>query len=353
MPGIVTVTSRYSFEETGDVCFVTGAEDHDAYVQYIRQWFAIRGHIRFAIERLSGGDKFIDVGANIGEFTIPIGKCGARVLAVEALPKNYFLLSKAIQENKLKNVVAIHAAAAAHDGVVSVAGTSAWGHLSEGHGGADEQGVEVPCFRIDELAEIYDFSDAKLVKIDVEGSEMLVLRGMSRLTRDKDLEIIIEENTLTTANCKYPLRGVLKYLHELGFSIYMFHDNVLVPRKPMEFQERIYVDYLATKHRLGNRVGSFEVRELGGEERVKLVLDELNSGNPPHQAYVCAFIHMAPSYMRNNPDVRETVERVLLNEDEGFKLCLALLKDYALHHQDRPSGVLETIRSIGPKLIGR
>jgi len=98
----------------------------------------------------------------------------------------------------------------------------------------------------------------------------------------------------------------------------------------MEFQERIYVDYLATRNALGNKVGSFEVRELRGEERVKVVLDELNSGNPPHQAYVCAFIHMAPGYIRNNPGVRERVERVLLNEDEGFKLCLALLKDCAL-----------------------
>lgn len=353
MPGISTVTSHYSFPETGDLYFVTGAEDRDPYAEFIRDGFDIRGHVRFAIERLGGGGKFIDVGANIGEFTVPVGRCGARVLAVEALPKNYFLLSKAIQANKFRNVVAVHAAAAAHGGVASVAGTSAWAHLSEGNGGAGEQGMEVPCFQIDELAEIYDFSDARLVKIDVEGAEMLVLSGMSRLTQDRDLEIIVEENTWTTATSKYPLRGVLKYLQGLGFSLYMFHDSVLVPRKPTGFQERVCVDYLATRKPLGNRVGSFDVRQLGDEERVKIVLDELNSGNASYQAYICAFIHTAPGCIRDNPAVREVVDRILLSGGEDFKACLAVLKDYALHNPDRPNSIFEAVRSIGRRLIGR
>ena len=356
MSKIDTVISKYTFPETGDIYFVTGIADDDPYIQYTRHHYHIDTHTRFAIERLSSGDKCIDVGANIGHFTIPLGKMGIKILAIEALPNNYYLLSKAIQENRLKNVVAIHAAATDHGGVTKMAGTSAWGHLSEGHEGDDGRGIEVPSFRLDDLANIYDFFDAKLVKMDIEGSEVLALSGMERLIKDnKNLEIIFEENThmstLIAANYKHRLRAAMQFLQRSGFFIYMFHNNILVPRKPEDFQEQVSADYLATKNTLHNNIGGFKVRQFSTEERIKIVLEQLNYNNLINQAYVCAFIEMAPNEIRNDPRVKESVKNVMLTEDKIFRDSYMRLKAHAQQYQDQHHdqirGILTPLRKTG------
>jgi len=136
-------------------------------------------------QALKPGDVFLDVGANVGYYTLLasrlVGDTG-RVIAVDASPSVYEILSRNVSRNRCANVqlrnVAI-ADGAGRRGIyrgaeLNVGSTS----MFEGPGRRYEG--EVPAITIDELLEGRDLSRLVGIKIDVEGAELQVVRGMSR-----------------------------------------------------------------------------------------------------------------------------------------------------------------------------
>src|SRR5207249_2412898 len=68
---------------------------------------------RWIDERLSPGDTFIDVGANIGYYSLlaarRVGPTGS-VVAIEPSPKTFRALEANLAQNRLKNVRTVNAA---------------------------------------------------------------------------------------------------------------------------------------------------------------------------------------------------------------------------------------------------
>ena len=116
------IYSSYHFKQTGEIFFATDADWNDVYIDMIRNNYAFNNVLQYALQTLSRTDKFIDVGANIGFFTIPIAKRGTKTLAIEALPDNCLLLLKALQRNGIDNAVVLHAAAHDSTGMVRMTG---------------------------------------------------------------------------------------------------------------------------------------------------------------------------------------------------------------------------------------
>jgi FkbM family methyltransferase len=134
---------------------------------------------------LSPGDVCVDVGANIGYFTLLaaalVGPNG-RVYALEPAPDTYAALAASIELNRFSNVRALCVAAGEAEGeallddhvhsvLSSIRGTS-----NDGNGEAD--GLTVPVRSVASVIEPSDLSRLRLVKIDVEGYELEVLRGL-------------------------------------------------------------------------------------------------------------------------------------------------------------------------------
>lgn len=74
--------------------------------------------LNFLRDQLAPGRVFVDVGANVGAFAIPIARLvgpDGRVLAVEASPKVFPYLTRNIDRNHLSQVTAVHCAAHDHD----------------------------------------------------------------------------------------------------------------------------------------------------------------------------------------------------------------------------------------------
>lgn len=118
-----------------------------------------------------------DVGANVGKVTRFLAERTARrVYAFEPSPANY----AALEENtsNLPNVV-LHAVALAdyRGSGEFVGGGTVTGHLTASGRGVREQ------VRVERLDEVLD-GDVGLVKIDVEGGELAVLRGATRLLEE-------------------------------------------------------------------------------------------------------------------------------------------------------------------------
>lgn len=135
-------------------------------------------------ERLRRGDVVLDVGANIGNFTMlaasRVGSEGG-VIAVEPIARNRQLIARAARANGYKQVEIIAGAASDRSGMIDLrthpdtsnsATLAAAGEcLREERG----QSIPVPTFVLDEC--LADLARLDLVKIDIAGMEPLALRG--------------------------------------------------------------------------------------------------------------------------------------------------------------------------------
>lgn len=138
-------------------------------------------------ERLRPGSVFVDVGANIGFFTLLaatlVGPAG-RVHAFEARHDNLELLRRSLAANRLENVELHHCAVSDQKGELAFFASGSW--FSNGRVVADEEsGSEqlprVPALPLDEALAGIERID--VLKMDIEGSEARALAGMRGLLR--------------------------------------------------------------------------------------------------------------------------------------------------------------------------
>ena len=157
------------------------------------------GTRRIITRLLAPGMTFIDVGANIGLLTLAgaraVGSTG-KVLAIEPVPLAFDLLNRGLAINELEHRVetkcqALGARAERRKFFVSpVLGHSSFFHSQAVVNGSASE-IEVDVIPLDDLIPAGERVD--VVKIDVEGAELAVLEGMSRVISDNpDLAIIAE-----------------------------------------------------------------------------------------------------------------------------------------------------------------
>jgi FkbM family methyltransferase len=142
---------------------------------------------------LRPGMNVLDIGANIGYYTLMSARVGARVHAFEADARNLRYLFRNLHTNGLtKNVTIVKKAISDAVGTdyfyehESVLEGSLYGSLATG------KATSVECTTVDE----YVGSDlhVDLIKMDIEGAELRALRGMERfISRSKThLEMFLE-----------------------------------------------------------------------------------------------------------------------------------------------------------------
>lgn len=135
--------------------------------------------------RLKEGDVFVDVGAHVGKYTVTAAKIvGPRglVVAIEPHPENYKALVRSVRLNGLRNVVALNIAAWDRDCELELFFAESSGRHTVKEGGG-RGSVKVRARALDDVLEEVEVPRVDVVKVDVEGAEVEVLRGLSRTIR--------------------------------------------------------------------------------------------------------------------------------------------------------------------------
>jgi FkbM family methyltransferase len=134
--------------------------------------------------RLSGilkpGLVFVDVGAHIGRFSFPIARLlseNGLVIAIEPDPISFKALTMGIRLNGFKNVIGLNIALGEGGGSVLLCRkfVTATSSIVERESCSDL--VKVPMKSLDSLVKELNIPRVDIVKIDVEGAELQVLRG--------------------------------------------------------------------------------------------------------------------------------------------------------------------------------
>ena len=180
---------------------------------------------------LKKSDVFIDVGANGGLYTVIAAEKiqnNGHIYACEPSQRELELLEHNIKINSLDNVTIIKSVISSEGGTVKfgIAQDGAMNSLSQ----TDHPGQKIDHWdniestTIDNLIESYQLTKIKLVKIDVEGAEKLVIDGAKELLQSKNSPVILlEASNLNSKSFGFSATQVLQQLVDYGYKIYYFN----------------------------------------------------------------------------------------------------------------------------------
>jgi FkbM family methyltransferase len=142
----------------------------------------------------------IDIGANVGLHTVMLARAvgaGGRVWAIEPLPSNIDRLKKNIALNRLENVTIIEVAlgSSEYQGEIMEPEDGAFASFVSVPGSQSFSRRKVPVRKLDSLIDPEIVKDISVVKLDVEGFEIEVLKGANKLLRVFSPSILVEANT--------------------------------------------------------------------------------------------------------------------------------------------------------------
>lgn len=192
----------------------------------------------FWVRNLRANDLFVDVGANIGLYSILAAEQGCRVVAFEPDPASAAALRANLLLNNIQDrVKVIQAAASDTEGTLAFfTNHDALGRVSLHQRGPEEV---VKCVRLDHVVQ----EPIAALKIDVEGAERWVLEGAVDLLKNGLVRCIqIEWNDRSRLNFGEDRGPLADRLREMGFRLYRPDDDgVLIPWDGAEGRDVIAV----------------------------------------------------------------------------------------------------------------
>jgi FkbM family methyltransferase len=179
------------------------------------------------------GDTFLDVGANIGLFTVEgsvaTGPTG-RVLSIEAAPIHAEAIREAIGLNNMMNVdiAAVAVGDATGQARLTLPQDTNFGMFTLGNVSGDDSFV-VPVRRIDDILAENAIKSVDFIKMDIEGSEYRALLGATATLTQFHPTILIELNEPALNACGSSARQVKDLLREHGYQGWVVKPGVLQP----------------------------------------------------------------------------------------------------------------------------
>jgi FkbM family methyltransferase len=189
--------------------------------------------IKFLEQYLKNGDVFIDIGANIGLFTLVASKivgADGLVYAFEPMQNSFDSLSAHLQLNNSKNVIAEKLAVSNGKDFIEL-------YIDANDKNSGMASSYINNYTLKECVlstSIDDYLSQKgdvtitLIKIDIEGGEYLALKGMEQTLKKYKPALLIEINPEIIERTPFTQNDIAAFLNKLGYRKY-FIDNFGLP----------------------------------------------------------------------------------------------------------------------------
>jgi FkbM family methyltransferase len=168
---------------------------------------------------LQPGDTFLDVGANVGFYTMlaldAVGPSGV-VHAFEMDERPRRCLRKTIAHEQLRNLTLHEFAVGNRDGTIGVAM-----HEDSGNSGVTETGGQrqIAMRKLDTWWRESGTKSIQAIKMDIEGAELPALQGAEQMLRAKRPLLVCEADEELQARFGYANRQLHDFLIAMGYRI--------------------------------------------------------------------------------------------------------------------------------------
>jgi FkbM family methyltransferase len=205
---------------------------------------------------LKEGDIFIDIGANLGLFTLIAARCVGNkgsVYAFEPCSRTFKRLLENVELNHFANVSCYQLALSDHAGqremTILSNGFDAWNSLT--HTSRNPFATQrVDCITWDDFSKQHGLlGSVTMLKIDVEGWEKNVILGGAEALSRKDAPLLqVEFSDATSRAAKITCKELYQTLLELGYQVFKY-DAILKKIISHPLQETYdYTNLIATKN---------------------------------------------------------------------------------------------------------
>ena len=176
-------------------------------------------------------DTVFDVGANLGLHTLTFSQLAKEVVAFEPNPSLLPNLRRTL--TAIPNAKLLEVCLAEHDGSVEFH-MSNWDHMLgsiSNWTGQPTKTVAIPARSIDSLIAKGDLSAPQVLKVDVEGAELLVFRGADKLFSSDNAPRVVIFEELNPASRKLGIAdgAPAEYLRSKGYHLYLIEGETLTP----------------------------------------------------------------------------------------------------------------------------
>jgi FkbM family methyltransferase len=213
---------------------------------------------------------------------------GIQIVAFEMLPENCLKLQLACVLNRLDSVHVVQAAVSSIDGLLSFGGEHAWGAVGTGS--------QVACaLRLDtalQLGRLKPIAGAHrlVIKIDVEGHELEVIKGAVDLISARRPAIVFESIEVADGGDSQGSIQCKRFLEGLGYRLLLQRGRSLLPRKAGDLQEGLVTDFLAIPAEKPELLIGLDVRDLTATERACWVDEMAVQVDASHRTHAIAAI---------------------------------------------------------------
>lgn len=179
--------------------------------------------MNFLLRYLRHDDSFLDIGANIGVYTLLAASkiTTGRIYSFEPFPKNYTRLQENLKINQFEQVKTYATAISNLTGIVAL-------NPAEGDSmpfltpTATNQTIRVTTDTLNNLLEKQSLSNLTLAKMDIEGAELLALKGATSLLSQHHPSVWMLEINDTVSHFNHSQQDLVDFLSNYGYSLYHY-----------------------------------------------------------------------------------------------------------------------------------
>ncbi|MEP7111261.1 MAG: FkbM family methyltransferase [Ferruginibacter sp.] len=182
-----------------------------------------KSSVSFLKDKMKDGDVYFDIGANIGSIGLPIvkSKAGLKYYGFEASPVVFEYLQRNFKENAASNYE-LHNCLVHEDNdkQMKFYQSELYGKSSLAPTYASKY-IEVNSLSINSFCTTQKIPSVNWVKIDVQGFELYVFKGMQQLLRDKKVHnILFEFENWAEEEAGLEKGAAQRYLSDLGYDFF-------------------------------------------------------------------------------------------------------------------------------------
>ena len=169
------------------------------YIRDNKLWERITSEVLMETLKLHPNSRLIDIGANIGYFSLLSASLGYPVTAFEPVYENLSLIKESVLDNKFQDLITVH-----DIGISDSTGELEF-HISKNNMGlcstlelipSDLTSSQIAKVMTLDSFELWKTGEQLIIKIDVEHMETSVLRGMRKTLKSPNVSHVILEVSL-------------------------------------------------------------------------------------------------------------------------------------------------------------
>lgn len=207
------------------------APDFNDLISHIR---SIWGKGIYDKYKVSTGQVVVDAGAHVGVYAVKASKNAGEngiIVAVEPHPLNFNLLRINLKINNCRNVTTVNAALASECGERPLfLGINTTAHSTAAHSDtlqSSHDAISVASITLDQLAKQLNLPKIDLIKINIEGATIDMLKGATEVIRLWKPKIVAAVNHYTTEQ-----EEATRFLNALGFAVKAEGDLIFAEPAP-------------------------------------------------------------------------------------------------------------------------